>query len=371
MLFVDKMTLDAQPRKTSDGYLVASPKVARAGIQEYMGAEVGRPAMDRVRVYRPEDEVFAQDAMFSFGHRPVTVDHPPELVDAKNWKKYARGQTGGDIVRDKEFIVVPMVLMDSEAIGEVEDGKIELSMGYTADLDFTAGTTPEGEQYDAIQRNIRGNHLAIVDAARGGSQLRVIDTQPKQGDLLMTLKTILVDGISVEVSDTAAQVINKHLGDMSEEMKKDQARMKDLEDELATLKKKMDADKKTSDAEIATLKKQVEDAALTPDRLDAAVKDRATIIDAAKKVLPSVLIDGKSDAEIRKQVVDAKLGDAAKDWNDEQVAASFNTLTAGAATVDSYAQHMQQRGQQSQEQTGRDGYVKSLNDAWKHKPATH
>jgi len=45
-------------RRTRDGYLVADARVARAGIQIYAGREVGRPDLDEVRVWRPEDEVF-------------------------------------------------------------------------------------------------------------------------------------------------------------------------------------------------------------------------------------------------------------------------------------------------------------------------
>lgn len=373
LIFVDRMTLDAAPRRTADGYLVASPKVARTGIQEYRGAEVGKPDQDIVRVFRPEEEVFATDALHSFGHRPVTIDHPPEMVDAKNWKKYARGTTGGDVVRDGECVVIPMALMDQDAIAEVEDGKRELSMGYTADLDFTPGKTPAGEQYDAVQRNIRGNHLAIVDKARGGSQLRVFDAQPvkptpTQSELFtMTMKTILVDGITVEVSDTAAQVIAKYTKDMEEEKKSLDEKIKAMEDELASLKAEKAKESETKDAEIATLKKQVEDSKLTPQKLDDAVKARDEVIKAAKKVVANITTDGKTDAEIRRAVVDSAMGDTAKGWSDDQVAASFNTLT-NSAKADPYRQ------QHLQNPPVKDGgtvqhladYNQRLTDAWKH-----
>jgi hypothetical protein len=368
MLFIDKMILDATPRRSADGYLVAIPKVARVGIQEYGGFEVGRPNVDTVRVYRPEEEVFNKDALHSFGHRPVTVDHPPVLVDAKNWKKYAKGTTGGDVLRDGEFITVPMALMDEDAISTVLSGeKVELSMGYTADLDFTPGTTPTGEQYDAIQRNIRGNHLAIVDTARGGKQLRVIDTQPTQEDLFMSARKIVIDGITVETTDMAAEVFGKHMRDMEEKAKTDEDKIKALEDEIEALKAKKDEDKKaseTKDAEIATLKKQVEDSAMTPAKLDDAVKARAVVVDAAKKVLSSVVVDGKTDSEIRRQVVDSKLGDVAKDWSDEQVAASFNTLSA--SPVDAYRQSQMKTGD-NKNVTSYDAHKQRLENAYKMK----
>ena len=72
-------------------------------------------------------------------------------------------------------------------------------MGYTTDLKFEDGVTPTGERYDAIQTNLRMNHLAVVTAARGGSHLRIGDDS--KGKLTMTLKTVTVDGIPIEVTD--------------------------------------------------------------------------------------------------------------------------------------------------------------------------
>jgi len=338
MLFADLMTLDRKPTKTSDGYLVAMPKVARTGIQDYAGSEIGRPDLAIVKVYRPEKEVFSRDSLHSFAHRPVTVDHPPVMVDASNWKKYGVGNIGEEVVRDGEFVRVPILLMDQSAINDVESGKVELSMGYTADLVFEAGTTPEGDHYDAYQSNIRGNHLAIVDKARGGSQLRVIDSnyrphQPNPTEGNPVTKTIIVDGITVEVPVTAAQVIEKSLNDAAGKLTTATTELATAQASVATLTTNI----ATKDAEIATLKQQLLDAK-NPAAIDAAVKARAAVVDAAKKILPAVVVDGKSDVEIKRQVVDSKLGETAKGWNDEQVSASFVALSvAPAAPNDPFA----------------------------------
>jgi hypothetical protein len=167
---------DAGIRLTADGYLGAQPRVARSGIQVYSGAECGRPHMAQVRVYRPESEVFRADTLRSFAHRPITNDHPPELIDASNWKKYAIGQTGDEVLRDGDFIRVPMLIMDAAAIKAVQGGKSQLSAGYVVELVWGSGTTPRGEKYDARQTTIRANHIAICRSARGGSQLRLGDS---------------------------------------------------------------------------------------------------------------------------------------------------------------------------------------------------
>lgn len=175
--FTDHIQLDdtSQMQTTRDGYLVASPRVARIGVQLYSGAEMGRPDKEVVRVCRPDGEVFSNDALKTFAHRPITNGHPIDMVTSRNWCQVSIGHSGGEVARDGDFIRVPLVLMDEAAIAEVRAGKAELSVGYTADIRWGEGKTPQGEAYDAVQANIRANHIALVDAARGGPQLRIGD----------------------------------------------------------------------------------------------------------------------------------------------------------------------------------------------------
>lgn len=182
----DKLTIDGQ-RRTRDGYLTVNAKVARANnVQLYSGSEVGKPEMPVVRVFRPADEVFSSDTMQSFAHRPVTLGHPNHAVSANNWKDVAKGWSDGEVARDGEFVRVSMLLADAGTIREIEDGTRELSMGYECTLDWTAGVSPSGEAYDAIQRGIRSNHIAVVPAARGGSELRIGDSANGKEPRVMT-----------------------------------------------------------------------------------------------------------------------------------------------------------------------------------------
>jgi hypothetical protein len=363
--FVDKMIIDGPAKRTAEGYLVCSPRIARTGIQEYTAAELGLKDGDlsrTMRVYRSEDEVFHVDALKSMAYRPITIEHPRELVTADNWKQLAKGLSGGDVVRDGEFIRVPMTIMDRDAVNDAEHDRPELSVGYLAELDFTPGTTPAGEHFDAQQRNIRGNHIAITQRARGGSQLRVIDsTHPREET---AMKKILVDGIEVTVEDSTAQIIARFIQTRDAEKEKS-------EEELKKEKEKADKFEKDSlqkDAQIVTLTQQLADASMTPAKLDAAVKARGLVVDAARKVLPSVVVDGKTEAEIQRQVVDARLGDAAKGWSAEMVAASFNTLSAGNVVVDTVRNFHQTHSNQTVQGTAEAAHatmVTGLSDAWK------
>lgn len=300
MLFTDTLTVDSVKR-TREGYLVADARAARTGIQEYSGREVdpdgtlGLRDKAVVRVYRPEAEVFHKDAIASFSTIAVTNDHPPEAVTADNWRKYGVGETGDEILRDGKFMRVPLAIRDAAAIRDFEGGKQELSCGYTCDVDPTAGTTEDGLQYDAIQRNIRGNHVALVKRGRAGPEVRIGDENP------MTTKTITVDGIPVEVTDAAATVIATLQKRIVDNDATAATTLADATDKLA----KAEAKIATQDAEIATLKA----GQLTGDKLDAAVAERAQLVADAKRIGGDKLDVTGDNATIKKRAVLAKLGD--------------------------------------------------------------
>lgn len=335
MQFHDTIVCDAL-RRTEDGYLVATARVARTGVQIYPGSEVGRDDLKQMRVYRPEAEVFSRDTLHSFAHRPVTIDHPEQAVTAYNWRDYAVGQTGNEVVRDGEFVRVSLVLMDAKAIKSVEVGqKRQLSMGYICDVAFEPGVSPQGEPYDAIQRNIRANHLAVVSAARGGPELKLGDKEGTEimADAIQT-KTVIVDGLSVITTDAGAQAIDKL-----------QSALKAAND-AGTAKATADATKiadqakaiETKDGEIAALKQKLTDAELTPAKLDSAVTARAKVIADAKKIAPAVVTDGKTDVEIRRAAVASKFGEATtKAMTDAAVEGAFMAFVPAGQQQDHLA----------------------------------
>jgi polyhydroxyalkanoate synthesis regulator phasin len=108
----------------------------------------------------------------------------------------------------------------------------------------------------------------------------------------------------------------------------DEKQRKDATDHATALTgKQTQLDK--ANAKVATLEKQIKDGEMTPQKLDALVVERANVIAGAKKVLgDKLVIDGKTNADIRRQVVDATMKDAAKGWSDDAVTASFNTIVA-------------------------------------------
>lgn len=359
MQFIDTVAVDkASIRKTAEGYAVFNARVARAeNVQLYLGDEIGHPEMHVVRVFRPADEVFRQDAMASYAGVPITVGHPKAGVTASNWKDLARGEVGDEVMRDGEFVRVPMMLRDQKAIDEVNRGTRELSAGYSAELVFSDGVSPAGEPYDAYMTDLKQNHVAIVAAARGGSELRIGDSKShwgatpvsaqhlalvdraRGGDQLrigddnppprkltmsdtIKTKTVMVDGLSVETTDAGAQAIAK----LQQQVQDGSTALTDAATKHQTALADRDATIAKKDAEIDSLKGKV----LSDEQLDQRVKARADLIATAKAVHDADY-SGKTDDDIRKAAVVAKLGDAAiKDKPQAYVDARFDILVEDA-----------------------------------------
>lgn len=194
-----------QREYTDEGFLKVPGRVARTGIQEYLARELGLDGdpMRVVRVYRPEDEVFNDASLGTYDASDVTNNHPHSLVTAATYKGVAVGVVRGPGRRDGDFVICDLIVKDQKTIDEIIGGKCELSAGYTAVYDETPGVTEDGQTYDYIQRDIKINHVAIVERARAGANARVFDHTPESN---MTHKVTLDSGSSVEVSDAATAV---------------------------------------------------------------------------------------------------------------------------------------------------------------------
>lgn len=178
-MFVDALTLDAQ-RRTRDGYLAVRARASRTGTYRYLGSEIdpdnkhGLRDAGLVNVLRDEATVFDEAAARSFIGKPVTDDHPSAPVNADNWRDHARGMVMG-AMRDGEYLAFDLLLTDAAAIEKIDDGKRELSNGYSADLEFGDFQASDGTKCVARQKSIAGNHVALVDKGRAGSECAIVD----------------------------------------------------------------------------------------------------------------------------------------------------------------------------------------------------
>lgn len=329
MILTDSITIDdAAVKETREGFLTASARVARTGTQQYLARELGSAFKDRdpnsrVTVYRPADQVFDKKSVQSFSSVDLTIDHPSEPIDSRNWKRHAVGNTGESAMRDGEYLVLPLILKDADAIDAWRNGKRELSVGYSCDIIAQDGVAEDGTPYEAIQTNIVANHVSYVGRARGGSSLKFGDHS--DGGPIVATKTIQYDGLPVEVTDAAEAVINKQAGEIK--------RLNDAAAEAATAAGAAAATIATKDGEIAALNAKLKDAEVTPERLAALVESRAAVVDQARAIMgDAASFDGKSEQEIRKAAVAHKLGDAAANLDDNGINGAFLVIAADSAT---------------------------------------
>lgn len=164
--------MDVLGDRTPEGYLRARAYLGRTGIQIYRKADG-----TTVRELRLPEEVFSDATMESALHKVLTDNHPPFMLDATNTKDFQRGNITGNIGRkeggDVEYLTSDLQVTDQDVIDKIDAGQDQLSLGYLCDIENTPGTHPVWGAYDAIQRNIRINHVARVDRGRAGDQVKV------------------------------------------------------------------------------------------------------------------------------------------------------------------------------------------------------
>lgn len=283
--------------ETPEGYLEAAVRISRTGIQDYLGEELGRPDLDRVRVYRGDEAVFDKATLNSFASIPLTIEHPQELVTAANWKDHAVGVTGGEVLRDGEYLKIGIRVTDAAAVAAIKRGKRELSVGYEAVFDWTPGVTPNGEHYDCRQTAIMANHLAITDAARAGSLARIGDSwgaapiQPTK-EVTMTMKSVVLGDAAVQVAAEDAPKVESFKAQVAKDA---ETATKSKDDAIAALEAKL----AERDNEIAELKKsQVKDS-----DIERLASERAKLVGDARAIVADYDAAGKDAATIRREVV--------------------------------------------------------------------
>lgn len=172
---LDSLPLD-QTYYTSEGYLVDRPILTSTGIFEYANPD----GSIRKELRLPED-VFDPESLKSYKGRPIIITHDAGLVTKDNVQGNQIGTILTDGYRSGDDVRAEIIIHDTD--GMKKAGLKELSLGYNLDLDETPGEW-NGQHYDAIQRNIRINHLALVREARAGERARLnIDSRDPDNSL--------------------------------------------------------------------------------------------------------------------------------------------------------------------------------------------
>lgn len=274
----------------STGFLTAPVNLARVGVQHYMGYELGLTdrLFDKIGVFRSPEEVFHPDSLDSFTNLTATDDHPEALVTVLNVKDLQVGTVSGVSSNTEKGVITGVVtITDVQTIKAIQNGKYEVSVGYSNDLKQANGVY-NGIAYEYVQTNIRANHLAIVDAGRCGPDCKII-TDHAKGEPMFK---ITIDGITFNTED---EQLAQAVGKLQTALDQSEEKKKEMEEE-------MDKEKAAKDAAIAAKDAAIADT-LTDDQLNDLVHDRAVLIGKATTILGDKMPDCNCPKEIRKAVV--------------------------------------------------------------------
>src|SRR5699024_1035588 len=177
--FDERSTEDRREVDLNGYMLVRDNPLTKEGVFPYRGREIGAPDPDRIYyVYRPASELTRPETLESFNLLPLTDDH--EMLGrgaTPAEQKVPQGYTGESAVFDGTYLRNTIRVVSTRLQELIARGKVELSPGYRCKYIFNRGVWA-GKSYDAVQTDIRGNHLALVDRGRTGPDVAILDAYP-------------------------------------------------------------------------------------------------------------------------------------------------------------------------------------------------
>lgn len=189
----DKLAFDQSMRtRDENGHLhVERTVLSKAAVNPYYGREIPNYeslGLDPDRIYHmlrcPIELAQAAD---TFATLQLLLNHTP--VDAGDMRQdLTVGTTGSNITFENNKLYGDLTVWHELGIELIESEKMkELSAGYSYRADMTGGTF-EGMPYDGIMRDIKGNHIALVERGRIGKDAVISDSLPFEMGLNMKLK---------------------------------------------------------------------------------------------------------------------------------------------------------------------------------------
>lgn len=366
--------------RTPSGGILAPAAVTRVGVFPYR-----KPDGTVTRELRPPEEVFHPEALASLVNAPVTIGHPSGMVTPETYRSVAAGHVVAPARIDVDHVVVDLALQSADVVSGVEAGTLaETSCGYSLEIDPTPGIW-NGEAYDSVQRNIRYNHVAMGPRGwgRGGPTValrmddaaQVVqdvtdDTPPPpvrvdggrkpmkiQIPTLVALSgAIRIDGkdfptkTAAERSAALAALVEAHaalradsvdpaeaLAALNDALSAVQSAQTMLVGLAGTLAEAVAMDPPDSPAEAAAEGEPVPPAqpaqAMDTASIDRLVEERIAVLERARKLHPSIAMDGKSNDEIRAEVLRHVVPSFRADASAEEIRGAFAVLPLPGAAA--------------------------------------
>lgn len=205
MRFYTKTRLSENIHETPEGFLVCvGVPIGRTGEMLYAPGELPLEAGSdgTIVVVRDADALFAPKTIASFEGKSFTVWHPGDFINPENWRELTKGilhnvrRGNGEHEND---LLSDVLVTVADAIEKVKAGMREVSLGYDADY------VPIGAGRYA-QRNILGNHCALVDEGRAGAAYAINDHKGKGSTMSLRDR---VKSIFSKAQDDAIKLVDE------------------------------------------------------------------------------------------------------------------------------------------------------------------
>lgn len=331
--------------KTPQGFMICKAvTLAKPMVKEYYAGELGivdgfEPT-DIINIYTSPDVLFSAPVIDGYNGSDTAMMHPKgNQLNSDNYKEHVIG-TAKNVRAENGYLVADLTIKDKWAIESIEHDDIkQISLGYAAELDMTAGETETGQAYHGQWVGMVADHVAVVREGRCGDDCKIGDRQTVIKPEVKSMK-VKIGNLEFDVGDnnTLAQAIQAQSQEL-DSLKTGELKVGDQKFNLSELTAtqatidKLVADKKT----LSDANKELSEKQTTPEKIEALVADRVATISNANKIDDRFVTDGKSVEQIKREVVASKadnvlvksiIGDNVADAEQVMIDATFKALLA-------------------------------------------
>lgn len=256
MINADVLTFDAKSVRSIDenGFMrISISPFTKEQVAPYYGREI--PGWENLGLdpektymgYRPAEELQKAETIESINGIPVQFRHHPDFSDAPAHETRV-GAAGTDAEWREPYLMNSLIIYDDKAKDVIKSGFMrELSLAYRYDPEIKEGEW-NGKKYDFIMRNIRANHIALVEEGRAGADVLVYDSKQKEDSNMPLPFNDSDEPIEKAEVALAQAIIDLHKkGDNGEvkDITEDEAGTEQIDTIIETYCGEMDDDKKS------------------------------------------------------------------------------------------------------------------------------
>ena len=330
MKFTDKTTQATTQRTiTKDGFLVVPATISKIGVFDYLATELGLREEGIKKVARTEKSLFSDETIKSFENATLTIGHPRDGVNAKNWKELSVGvvrnvKRVGDELRAEAWIY------DEAAIKTVQEHGVEqLSCGYDCDIKPSTVQDADFEMSPMI-----GNHVAIVAKGRCGGGVKLADEDKTIMGKTAKFLDAFLGAFGIKLSDEQ----KKQIEDDEEEKGKEGEGKPEGEKKPTEPKKEKEenVEKEEFEKKLAAKDAEIRQLKDAQAKQEADAKQAAVLADAKVVFKEVKFADNATVREIQESAVVAQgifTKDEVAKLSDEEISGAYQTAKSVIAKL--------------------------------------